>query len=220
MPDIQSRLGLTLLKGLVTLREQKGEISLQDVGGIFLKIAASMTPNASPADHFLHQEIARLATYINDANSEIFAISTNDKSEEAIIDASAHLDEVIKATEQATNTIMDAADIIQNAAGGIGGDKETQILEAAARIYDACTFQDISGQRITKVIKLLSNIEERIGKLNELFGNDNKPIEPANANYAKTILEDKDLLNGPQLASKASSQEEIDSLFASLSKKN
>src|SRR4051812_23369293 len=110
MADIKITLGRSLLKGLVTLKEQKGDLSLEDVGGMFMQMAGSINPASSPADQFMHQEIARIAVYITDAKKEIFAISTNDKAEAVILDASQHLDEVIKATEHATTTIMDNAD--------------------------------------------------------------------------------------------------------------
>lgn len=223
MSDTQAKLGRTLLKSLVALREQKGDVSLEDVGQIFVDMASSINPQMSQADQFMHEEIHRLARHISEAKNEIFSISENSKSEKVIVDASLHLDEVIKATEQASNSIMDAADIIQNNAGGIGGEKETKIMEATNQIYEACNFQDITGQRINKVIKLLANIEERIAKLDELFG----ASEAAHAEAAKNgnVLsitlpaDDKDLLNGPQLSGQASTQEEIDMLFASLGNK-
>ena len=217
MTDLQTKLGRNLLKNLVVLREQKGEISLKDVGDIFISMSASLNPSNSQADQFMHQEISRLANYISEAKGEIFSIAQNDKSELVINDASAHLDEVIKATEEASNTIMDAADKIQGAVAGVGGDKEKEIMDATVNIYNACNFQDITGQRIRKVMKLLANIEERIGKLNELFGTEQSaPDESAHVVDIHAPVDEKDLLNGPQLAGKASSQNEIDALFASL----
>lgn len=220
MPDMKEKLGRALLKSMVDRRENKGDLSLEDVGGIFMEMASSLNPQGSKVDQFMHNEIAKLVNYIHDAKDEIFAIATNEKGEVVINDASQHLDEVIKHTAEATNTIMDAADAIQKTVGGVGGEKEAAIMDATNRIYDACNFQDITGQRINKVIKLLSNIEDRIGKLNELFGTE-LPA-PAEGNGSATVLpmNDKDLLNGPQLKSKASSQEEIDALFASLGGKN
>ncbi len=216
MSDIQVKLGHSLLKNLVRLRAEKGDLSIEDVGGLFMQMASSLTPSTSEADLFLHQEIARLAQYIIEAKGEIFAISTNDKQEQVIMDASQHLDEVIKATEVATTRIMDAADKIQSLATGMGGDRGKEIINVTGEIYEACNFQDITGQRITRVIKLLSNIEERINKLNELFG----ATAGASEGGEPREMTEKDLLNGPQLPGSASSQEEIDALFASLGGKN
>ena len=217
MSDMQSTLGRTLLTSMIKTRENKGNITLQDVGGIFINMASSLNPTNGVADNFVHQEIAKLAQYIGDAKNEIFAIQTNAKAEDAIEDASMHLEEVVKATENATNTIMDAADVIQATASGIGGDKEQKIMDTTTIIYDACTFQDITGQRIRKVITLLENIEERVTRLNGLFGAapeiaaEHEPVDPKNIVLPK---DDKDLLNGPQLAGNASSQADIDKLLA------
>lgn len=216
--DTQMKLGKALLLNLVKLREQKGDLSLEDVGGMFLNMASTLAPSTSTTDVFMHQEIKRLAQYIGDAKKEIFAISTNDKQEQVIMDATQHLDEVIKATEKATNSIMDAADQISNMATGMGGDRAKEIMTMTAAIYEACNFQDITGQRINKVIKLLSNIEERINKLNDLFGNET-PVGANDGAPAKPLT-DKDLLNGPQLPGEATSQADIDALFASLGGKN
>lgn len=213
MPDTNEKLGRMLLKGLVTLRESKGSLTLEDVGLMFMQMAGSLNPNVSPTDQFMHQEISRLANYITEAKREIFAITSDDKSETVLNDASQHLDEVIKHTEEATTSIMDAADEIMASANGLGGDAEQKIMNAAGRIYESCNFQDITGQRITKVMKLINHIEERVSKLNGLFGDTQS--KAANDVTARPPS-DKDLMNGPQLAGKAASQEEIDMLFSSL----
>lgn len=223
MTDMHIKLGGALLKSLVNIKEQKGNLSLEDVGDIFIQMASTLNPSISPVDQFAHKEIEKLVQYIAETKKEIFAIASNDKSEAAIMDASQHLDEVIKATEEASNIIMDAADAIQNAATGIGGDKEQQIMEATNRVYEACNFQDITGQRITKVIKLLENIEARISKLNGMFTHEQPEADaktPANDSIDMSKIDEKDLLNGPQLSGKASSQADVDALFASLGGKS
>ena len=211
MNDTQEKIGSMLLKGLVSLREQKGVITLEDVGGMFLSMASNINPEISPAEQFMHQEISKLARYISSAKEEIFAISSNEQTDAALTDASQHLDEVIKATEEASTVIMDAADTIQTIAGAIGGEKERQIMNATQRIYEACNFQDITGQRITKVIKLIANIDERIEKLNTLFG-----TAPEGSVTKLSADDERSLLNGPQLAGHAASQADVDALFASL----
>lgn len=219
MSDMQSTLGKTLLTSMVRTREKKGAITLQDVGNIFINMASSLNPSNSVVDSFVHQEIAKLANYIGEAKNEIFAIQTNARAEDAISDASLHLEEVVKATEDATNKIMDAADAVQNAASGVGGEKEQQIIDATTIIYDACAFQDITGQRIRKVITLLENIEDRVNKLNGIFGSAPKIAEEEIAkeldpSKIEVPVDDKDLLHGPQHEGKGSSQDEIDALLA------
>lgn len=210
MGDIQGNLGRALLNHLADVRAKKGAVTLEDIGGICIKLASGTVPAISQADQIMHDEVRRLARYIADAKQEIFAISDDDKSGTVIVDASQHLDEVIKETEQASNTIMDAADVIQDAIKGTGGGKEKAIKDATNRIYEACNFQDITGQRISKVIKLLETIEERIASLNNLVGmSENDTDDAHNAG-------EKGLLAGPQLAGQAPSQAEIDMLFASL----
>jgi chemotaxis protein CheZ len=148
MNDIQQKLGHSLLQNLVKIRQEKGDLSIEDVGGLFVQMASSLSPSSSEADRFMHQEIERLAQYIINAKGEIFAISTNDKNEQVIMDASQHLDEVIKSTEEATTKIMDAADKIQSLATVMGGDRAREIVNTTGEIYEACNFQDITGQRI------------------------------------------------------------------------
>ena len=215
MTESNAHLGRMVLKGLVGLKEQKGQITLDDVGGMFVQMATEHNAKSNEGDRIMHEEISRLAAYIDEANREIFAISTNEKAEDALMDASQHLDEVVKATEQASNSIMDAADIIQGAAGGIGGDKEKAIMDATTQIYGACNFQDITGQRINKVIKLLANIEQRVSKLNTLLSE----VASKESKVAPAASGEVDLLAGPQHTGQGSSQAEIDALFASLTAK-
>lgn len=217
MTQQNTNLGRMVLNGLLELRTSKGRITLEDVGVMFLDMSAEYYQKLSEHDRFMHEEISRLAAYIDETNREIFAIAKNEKSEDAILDASLHLDEVVKATEQATNTIMDAADIIQAEAGALEGDKGQKIMDATNTIYDACNFQDITGQRVNKVIKLLTNIETRISKLNTLLSTvASEEAQNPNNVLPMSTPSDKDLLNGPALPSQATTQDDIDQLFASL----
>ena len=213
MTDNTADLGRMVLNGLVGLKERKGQLTLVDVGTMVLQMSQQHQTAASESDRFMHEEIARLAAYIDEANREIFAISTNEKSEAALLDASAHLDEVVKATEEASNNIMDAADAVQKLAGEVGGEQGKAIMDATNKIYDACNFQDITGQRINKVIKLLSNLESRISKLNALLST---VSDSSNNVVPLREASEKDLLNGPQLPGQGVTQEDVDKLFASL----
>jgi len=71
------------------------------------------------------------------------------------------LEAVVVATEAAANTIMEAAEAIQDWIGT--GDREPAAIGAlAARvnaIFEACSFQDVTGQRVRRAIQHLQQVE-------------------------------------------------------------
>jgi chemotaxis protein CheZ len=84
------------------------------------------------------------------------------------------------------------------------------------RVYEACNFQDITGQRITKIVKTLQHIEVELDKIVGLFGDfDGADTEPREKKTKPEAPSDESLLNGPQLTETAATQEEIDALLAS-----
>lgn len=221
--NTQSTVGTALLKSLITLREQKGTLTMEDVGGMFERIASSLQP-ADEASLFLKKEIEKLASFMDKAKEEIASIRPeNEEGTTATGDASLQLDAVIKATEEASNAIMNAADAIQAQAAGVGGEKEQAIMDATMQIYEACSFQDLTSQRVTKVMKLLSDIDERVNNILTMFSSSGLAVKNPDAKnsggnviageFAGKPFAEKDLLNGPQLGA-TPSQADIDALFA------
>lgn len=219
--NTQSKLGTSLLKSLMGLRQQKGEILIEDVGAILEGMASSLQTSDSAPDVFLKKEIEKMANYIVQAKSEIFAmVPTKDGAPTKNISAaSQELGEVVKATAAATNKIMDAADQLGALAGDIKDAKlSAKLAEISASMYEACTFQDITGQRITKVTRLLETLEARIMNLVELFGGHLPEgyTPPKEIETNRRIRPDEHLCNGPQGTGEAPSQADIDALFKSI----
>jgi chemotaxis protein CheZ len=74
------------------------------------------------------------------------------------------LEAVVQATEQAANTIMEAAEAIQDWVAG-GATDAAAIAAIAARvnsIFEACSFQDVTGQRIRRAIQHLQQVESML----------------------------------------------------------
>ena len=168
----------------------------------------------------LEHEIEKIAQYISEAKCEIAAITYSEEktgNEKNIAHASSQLAEVVRHTEEATNSIMDKADAIMLIAGGLAdADVGAKLSEEAVGILEACSFQDITGQRIKKVLNTLEQIEFRITRLVKLFGGslpENLQVEDIDNGHRRP---DEDLLNGPQLSKDKPSQDDIDSLFSSL----
>ena len=82
--------------------------------------------------------------------------------------------------------------------------------DATTRIYEACSFQDITGQRITKVVNTLKTIEAKVGQIVFMFGD-----AGGEGAAAAGRSDEAALLNGPQLPAAAMDQSDIDKLLAS-----
>ena len=146
--------------------------------------------------------------------------------DEHIPTATDELDAVVSATEVATNAIMGAAEKIEAVAAEIGGAGAEALSNAVTEIYEACSFQDITGQRIGKVVTALKEIERKVETVVEKFGPDRetreklKQIRQAEKAAIETgdggQFEENDLLHGPQLPDNANTQDEIDALFADM----
>ncbi len=215
-------MGKTLLRGLINALESKGSISIEDVGNIFQEVAISVNAGDPQIDAFVRGEINKLANYISDAKAEILSISPDskvgEKESEFFNSAGQELHAVVQSTEEATNKIMDATDEITNALSAIKDEAlVAKINEQAIKIYDACSFQDITGQRINKVVKTLEYVEAKVAKLAKLFGSVDANIATLAAKDSADILRDNrpdaHLMEGPQLQGKGLNQDDIDSMF-------
>jgi chemotaxis protein CheZ len=202
-------------------------LSLDDVSGIVHQILASLGGDVSASDIKLYKELEGLARYIQHAKAEIAAIRPNEIRENHIPSATDELDAVVGATEAATNTIMDACDVIGALASALEPDKGAVLIDAVTRVFEACNFQDVTGQRITKVVRTLKTIEARVDALIVAFGEQTAGFEavatrasavtaPVAMVEATTAFDpDVALLHGPSLPGAAIDQDEIDRLLAS-----
>jgi chemotaxis protein CheZ len=216
-------LGKTLLRGLITALESKGSISIEDVGNIFQEVAVSVNAGDPRIDAFVRSEVTKLANYIADAKAEILSITPesgdiNPSASEFFHSSGLELNAVVSATEDATNKIMDATDNILKILPAVKDANAVAIINTEAiKIYDACSFQDITGQRINKVIKTMDYVEAKVAKLAKLFGSVDANISSLAAKNSAEILKDNrpdaHLMEGPQLAGKGISQDDIDAMF-------
>ncbi|MBL4615571.1 MAG: protein phosphatase CheZ [Magnetovibrio sp.] len=178
---------------------------------------------AGPQTAYVYAELEQLAAYIDAARREIAHIRPHDVKDEYLPDAADELNAVVEATADATNAIMDSCDAIEAVMGEVSAETSSKLMDATTRIYEACTFQDITGQRIGKVVTALQNIEERIDALLHTLGDEQIIPKAKSTTKPKTkskiennkVITDADLLEGPQLGDKAKSQAEIDALLAS-----
>jgi chemotaxis protein CheZ len=169
----------------------------------------------APANDDLRAGIATLARIMADARRDLAALQANDMRLRDLPGATDELSAVVAATESATNAILDAVEGIEKSAGTLAPEAGDPIRESVTRIYEACNFQDITGQRITKVVNVLKEVDRTVLGLMEAFG---IVLDPAQAKAiasapAKAKGGEADLLNGPQMPGAAHDQASIDALF-------
>ncbi len=210
-PDLNERLN--------ELRDTYGDtVKVEDVADVVGSIMATMKGDVSSADMELYSELESLANYIHSAKAEIAQLRPDDVKDKYITSASDELDAIVEATADATNSIMDATELVENVMEEVDPETSAKLMEATTKIYEACTFQDITGQRITKVVSALQHIEEKIDALIDAFGSEiekYKAENPDPVDDGPKVITDEDLLEGPQLDGQGKSQEDIDALLAS-----
>ncbi|MBP7253088.1 MAG: protein phosphatase CheZ [Alphaproteobacteria bacterium] len=210
---------LTATKPTSPLQQQIGNalaaahepMTRDEVAAIIRQVMGSIEGDITATDAKFYREIEALARYIRAAKAEIAAIRPKDITSEHIPTATDQLDAVVGATEEATNKIMDECDVISEIAGTLPPEQSEKLTAAVTRIFEACNFQDLTGQRITKVVGALKHIETKIGALMTALGEEigAPPLTPT----ADDEDPEKKLLNGPQMPGQGVSQDDIDRLF-------
>ena len=203
-----------LRKQLEEIKAARGDqVSIDEVGEVVSSIMDTLQGDMSALDLHVYRELDGLAKYINAAKADIAAVRSDDIRNKHLPDATVELDAIVRHTEEATGVILDAAETIDAEASKL----ESQLInDQVVLIFEACGFQDLTGQRISKIVTTLQHIEERIAKITSIFGEHFQSIAPAEIDGdADDKSEDEKLRNGPQLPANANDQADIDALLAS-----
>jgi len=170
-------------------------------------------------DVYLH--LAELAGIIDSLKKNISSVNPGHVKNSHIPDATDELGAVVTATAEATNKIMNVCEDIQEIAATLDAAPQEAINNKTMEIFEACSFQDITGQRIKNVVSTLQIIEEKIDRIMESLG-EAVGLHVGDDKYEKTVSvdDDKSLMNGPQMPDKAITQADIDKLLADFDTKS
>lgn len=176
-------------------------------------VLASMCGDLTLREAVLLGELNELGRTIARAKAEIAALAVDDITGSHIPSAADELDAIVEHTATATNEILDSCEVLETIGAALAGDQAEALQRAVTRIYEASSFQDITGQRIGKVVRALKAIEARV----------QAAVAAASGGLAMSAgeaatseqTEGQRLAEGPQLPTSATSQEEIDRLLAS-----
>ena len=170
----------------------------------------------------LKVELDLIYDAISRTKREIAVLHGKSFNGEEMARVNGELGAVVGGTEEATQQILEAAESIDNAAAALSSvnspDQQKllseEIQERVVSIFEACNFQDLTGQRIKKVMTTMKFIENHITILMDIWGGVDaiKAHAPA---LVDTREGDARLLNGPRLDGDEghASQNDIDALF-------
>ncbi len=189
-----------------------GAVDRDLVVEIVTAVLTTISGDLSSTETSLLGEVEALGRTIAAAKQEIAALRVDDIRDRDIPFATDELDAIVQHTAGATHAILESCEVMEELATNVDGDAAAKLQDAVTKIYEACSFQDITGQRITKVVTTLKAIEDKVAQIITAFGVHSEPrLDRDTANDAAG----GELLNGPQLPSNAMDQSDIDKLLAS-----
>ena len=156
---------------------------------------------------------------VSRTQAEIAALRDTSVGDDPLTAASRELRAVVDATESATEQILGSAEAVERAVShmlALAVDPVMRVhlddtQEAVMRIFEAANFQDITGQRISKVVRALNVVETRLVAIEDLWRPDAAPVIVTPV--PEVTEDDRHLLNGPQLDNGGMSQDDIDAMF-------
>jgi chemotaxis protein CheZ len=175
------------------------------VNSVIAKMATSTDSNQDA----VIKELRGVLDVIQVLRADISGLRPQDVTAKHVPGATDELDAVITATKTATDTIMSSCEAMEKAAAGKSDPLAQAVNDEVTKIYEACSFQDITGQRIKKVVGVLEEIQTKVEHLLEVIGHTEDHVSQ------DTRVGDAKLMNGPQMPANAISQDDIDKLLAS-----
>jgi len=180
------------------------------------QVLGSLAGDMTATEATLLAELEALGREVQRAKTEIAALRVDDINASHIPRATDELDAVVEHTANATNEILDVCEGLEAMQSRVPPTESEKLAAAVTRIYEACSFQDITGQRISKVVSALKAIESRVAAVTARFSSGSGAVPlPEDSVPVAPVTEGRALANGPQLPASASSQQEIDRLLAS-----
>jgi chemotaxis regulatin CheY-phosphate phosphatase CheZ len=191
-----------------------------------VEVVAEAAPATGGRDdahiRILREELREMSSYIHQTRREIAALRPTDTGANRIMAATGELEGIVTATERATSEILTGVERIQALAMQLPKNGEVapiaeEIQMQVTEVLTACSFQDITGQRTTKVVNTLRYLEQRVNSMMEIWGVDGMTQTAPPPPDIEDRRPDAHLIHGPA-ADGGPSQADVDALFEQLGK--
>lgn len=151
--EIETALGAAVLPALADLR---GFVDRR-----IAELSAELHASVQMAD-MTEEKLSRELALVHERIAGLVAMPTASTRSSGV-----ELEAVVMATEAAANTIMEAAEAIQDWIST--GARDPAAIDALAEkvnsIFEACSFQDVTGQRIRRAIQHLQQVETMLERI-------------------------------------------------------
>ncbi len=206
------------------LRHNEIMTELKAVRALLESHASDAAPAAASAktSDALKAELGAIYDAVKRTKHEIAMLHVTSFSSPQVGRVTHELGAVVGGSEDATHRILEAGEEIEEIAATLSAalknlqdrDLARDIQDQVTRIFEACNFQDLAGQRITKVIATLKFIEDHIIRMMDIWGGIEQFKDAVPAAVAERDSHPK-LVNGPKLdgAHGHVSQDDIDAMF-------
>jgi len=168
----------------------------------------------------LKKELVGLFGHLNNMRRELASLHQEEQGSFASMADT--LDAIVESTEAASNTILESMEDIEGIVTTLRltADDDTKklcdrVTDRVNQVFEACSFQDLTGQRITRVVNSLKFVEERVNAMIRMWGKDelSKVVEDLRRENETQEDREKALLHGPQRESQAIKQADVDKMF-------
>ncbi|MCB9993255.1 MAG: chemotaxis protein [Hyphomicrobiaceae bacterium] len=204
----------SVIENLVALGRRLGAhgdrpMTLTDVIGVAEAMTSSLQPLLRRIDTTLQRELRGILRKIEQLRTDISKVHAGDISRNRIPEVGKELDEVVRSTEQATNAIMEAAETVLSADHADAGAYRQLVENQMMLIFESCSFQDLTGQRVNRVVETIKVIEDRINMLCNVI--DSAELGEGPVLTDRERAKQDQLLHGP--TSGGTAQADIDAMF-------
>jgi chemotaxis protein CheZ len=194
-----------LVERLAAIEAQHDAADAAVLSEVASAVASAVRADFATSQAALLREVASLGRTIADVRADLAALGAAEITGRDIPAATDELDAVVSHTAEAAATILGTCEALDAVATSLSRVDASRLQAATTAIYEACCFQDITGQRIAKVIAALKAIDAKVAAI---LATGQHPA----------VLPDapEPFLSGPQLPAMGMEQHDVDQLLARL----
>ena len=137
---------------LAEIRLRHPDAAPDVVAEVVRAVLSTLSGDLSAQETSLLAEVEALGRTIASAKAEIAALRFDDITDNHIPFATDELDAIVEHTATATNAILSNCETLDDVAASLTGEAATKLQDATTGIYEACSFQDISGAILSSLI--------------------------------------------------------------------